>query len=324
MSAAKLGVLLGFAGAVVGRSTGNPGLLVMGLAAPVLMTHEVCRYGLFRAAQWKVVLGIDILWVGVSTAGVFTGLVSSPTRAVVVWVSGALAGVLAFVLSGASLTPTVLGLRSPAVSFDAGRPLRHWLASGGASIAIALQVMLWSVGGAFGPGMLGEIRTAQVFSTGYQLLGGAAFVTAVPVLTRLTAERDRVRAALRLSSRIAVGVALTAPLLYVLSDRIIALGFGDSMKGAEAFVLPMIIAGSMSAINSGFEALARVRGADRLVAASRLVASLVGGGTMALAIGTKDQGLAAWAWVGVYTVLLAVVGGRALITAIRRGVASEP
>jgi O-antigen/teichoic acid export membrane protein len=192
---------------------------------------------------------------------------ASPAWFVVAWGVGGLVG----------LVPALAVLRIPVTTGSVRRWFRTHREMSGAFLGelvtarISSQVAMLALGALAGLSALGAVRAAQVFYGPLNTLFGGLYLALVPDGARQRNDRSGLTRLMVTASAVVTAAALAWTLVgVVVPDRLGTALFGQTWNEAGGLLLPMGIAMTISALNTGAFAGIRSLGAAKLSLKVRL------------------------------------------------------
>jgi O-antigen/teichoic acid export membrane protein len=256
------GVLIGsgclVSGAVLAGSLGNV-LMILGLALPLLLVQDTCRFAFFAHRRGGAAFLNDLTWTVVMLIGFW--LMSFRGHPTAAWftLSWAIAGCVASVVGLLQLRLLPNGPIRAVGWINHQRDLvPRFLAEFAVSTGTQ-SITSFGVGALSGLAQLGALRAGQTALGPLNILFGGASLVTVPEGVRLLHESRRrfVKASLWISGGLAAAALMWAVVLLLLPERIGIAFLGDNWDGAQSVLLPLSI--GMAAIGLSFGAVAGLR-----------------------------------------------------------------
>lgn len=245
------GVLAAGVGVILSGPTGEC-LVALGACLPGLLLQDTCRMAFFSSGHPRRAAAIDALWAAVlfpALAGVLVAGVTAIWVPIGLW--GATAGVAAVV--GMIMLGTTPRWSGAARWTLHQRKLTGYLIAEfilGQGIAQVGIVMVAVFGNEAG---VGALRAAQVLLGPLNILGAAAFMFAIPEISRRPSMTQRRRGLIcaAVSGAMAGVTAVYCGILLLIPDNLGQQLLGDTWAGAQSVLLPMCLLSLGAAIATG-------------------------------------------------------------------------
>ena len=264
-------------------------LLLVACATPLVLVHDIVRFGAAAAGQPFTALVSDAVWLAVMATPFVLGWSLSPAGALGLWMGGAVAAAITALVMFGQRPRWRTGLAELRRRHRVGESVTL----GSVIMLVSSLVLLLVVSRVLGPAAAGALRAAATTMGPVNVLLAFTGLGLVPVLVRKCRDSD-VRFCLSTSGVLLLLTAGWGVLLLLLPDAAGRAAFGDSWTGLRK-VLPWTLVEYCSAVVASGAVLGlKVRHLARALVRQRLVSGVVtlGGGLLVLALGGGTQAVA--------------------------------
>lgn len=271
---------------------GRVELLVVAVAFPVVLVHDLLRYHAFRRGMPAVAALLDGGWLlGAVIAWPVVTSSASPSVAVLCWAGGAVVGIGA---GYRALRPRFSNVSSAILWWrrEAGGLARPLLLDS-IIVAISAQAVVFVVASMAGDSELGTLRAGQIYFGPMMVAFAALGVLIVPHLAqRPHLTTTRIAIWLSVAMAAVAGVASIAILAAEPILRVVL--YAGTIDIPQALLIPLACQAVLAAASGGFALMSKVRHRGGDIARSRLTSTAIG--LVLLVAATAAFGVQGAAW----------------------------
>ncbi len=275
--------------------SGRTGLLLVAPWLVVVLVQDFWRNLLFRESRASAAAANDGVWIlAMAMAVPVAWFFKTGWSVMIVWGVGGLGGAVVGFLQ-TRLWPS--SIRDAwAWWWKEAWPFGRWNAAAGIVVNVGGSVGAFVLAAIVGASALGGFRAVQSLFAPLSVIGPAVGLPGLPAIARAYAVgfRQARNLATRLSG-IAVAAALVFfAVLFLGGWRLLPLLFGKSFRQYRELILPIALSQVFAAAGVGFPLLIKAQQRGQFLLLSRLAATLIGIGIMAMS--ASKYGLIGAAW----------------------------